>query len=247
MATKAKNVEKPHKPIPVSPPLKSALTDYTSDLDVSEDKVIAEGNCVRGGVHDGEPKADLGSHRSESVGEPVTEGDKSAKSVLPALPADVSESGDKHLGDVTPVKRGRPKADAPGAPKKKKAKKKGLLSVSPSNAAAPQNFYDIEYYIVATSADVEKMGLPGCGLGRETAKSLPTSTPAPWDWAVLPMQPILDRSEEEELPWYTFPKGSNVELGTIFCPDCGLRISKHGERKGSRQGKRCWFYTCPDD
>lgn len=242
MATKAKNVDKLHKPIPISPPLKPVLPDYSSDLDVSEDKVVAEGTCVPASIPNGTGK----DKPSNEVARAGSGGPDDGKVSVPATvepttdaPDVLPESGDKHLGDVTPVKRGRPKADAPGAPKKKKAKKKGLVSASPSVAAAPQNFYDIEYYIVATSADVEKMGLPGCGLGREPAKSLPTPTPAP---AVVP---ILD--EEEELPWYTFPKGSNVELGTIFCPDCGLRISKHGERKGSRQGKRCWFYTCPDD
>lgn len=240
MATKDKNVDKPHKPIPISPPLKSVLADYSSDLDVSEDKVVAEGHCARPSVPNGEPKPPVDAPRVESESAAPADG---TKSTLPG-PDSLAEPADKQHGDVTPVKRGRPKADAPGAPKKKKAKKKGLVSASPSITSGAQNFYDIEYFIIANSSDMDKMGLPGCGLGRETAKSLPTSTPAP---AVLPIQPILDRSEEEELPWYTFPKGSNVELGTIFCPDCGLRISKHGERKGSRSGKRCWFYTCPDD
>lgn len=155
---------------------------------------------------------------------------------------------DQRVGGVTatPVKKGRPKKEeAPGAPKKKKPKKKGLVSASPSADSGPRYYYDIQNFIVTNGVDLEQFGIsPPPAATQKTQTGVRSEAPAP-----------AEVKEEEDFhaynaddaarPWYTYPGGKAINLGTTFCPDCGLRISKHKQKSGARAGGKVEFFLCP--
>lgn len=45
---------------------------------------------------------------------------------------------------------------------------------------------------------------------------------------------------------YTFPGKTLISDNAKFCPDCGLRLTKHGIQPGRKAGKRVECYVCPD-
>lgn len=141
------------------------------------------------------------------------------------------------------------------APKKAKIvrKKKKIVPPAPSNNdTAPRYYYDIQNFIVTNGVDLEQFGIlpPSSGhTGVETtAVGKRVHAPAP----VAPTQPPIPVTATVSapplaaLPYYTYQSRSQISERTIFCPDCGERISRHVERKGTLKGERVLVMQCPE-
>lgn len=216
MATKAKNVDKHAKTQPDSPPPGKSADDNHSDLDVPADETLDHGDVSV--VVD----ADAGNRGTG----------------VPTEAARVQNGNavvdDKRVGDVTtPVKKGRPKKEeAPGAPKKKKAKKKGLVSASPSLASNPSYYYDIQNFIVTDSRALESFGCviptppPAAHVATQVGRKVQAPTPAKTSHCAED-----DLSDKySPVATYTRPGYTKVPEGSVFCPDCGVRVAKHGAK-----------------
>ena len=153
---------------------------------------------------------------------------------------------------VTKKKKAAGDPNAPGAPKKKKTKKKALVSASPTMDSAPRYYYDIQNFIVTSGVDLEQFGLLP-----KNAEPAVRSTVSPTGGKRASLLPAAEqtpsgcevRCEETELPsTFTYPSGMRVTPGvTLFCPDCGLRLLRHKEKRGTKGGKSATFYCCPEE
>lgn len=213
MATKAKNVDKLVKTQPDSPPHGKSADDNHSDLDVPADETIDHG--------------DVGVAVDANAGNRGT--GIQAEASRPEVGNAIVD--DKRVGGVaTPVKKGRPKKEeAPGAPKKKKPKKKGLVSASPSLASNPSYYYDIQNFIVTDSRALESFGcvIPTPPSAAHVATQVGRKVQAPPPPPAT--TPVDDESSEKYsvTDVYTKPGLTKVSPNAIFCPDCGHRMKKH--------------------
>lgn len=160
---------------------------------------------------------------------------------------------DQRVGGVTatPVKKGRPKKEeAPGAPKKKKPKKKGLVSASPSLDSGPRYYYDIQNFIVTNGVDLEQFGISSPPAAtQKTQNGIRSEAPPPMpvkkEEVIAPVGTI-EQTDYDELDWYTYPNGKKIPHGSVFCPECGMRIIKHKQKSGMKGGRAVEFFLCPD-
>lgn len=156
---------------------------------------------------------------------------------------------------ATPVAKKKKAAGdptAPGAPKKKKPKKKALVSASPTMDSAPRYYYDIQNFIVTSGVDLEQFGL--LPKNAETTVRSTVSSTGGKRVSLLPAAETIPsgcevKCEETELQsTFTYPSGMRVTPGvTLFCPDCGLRLLKHKEKRGTKGGKAATFFCCPSE
>lgn len=262
MATKAKNVDKPRLAAPPRVVVEQHADHDSSDLDVSQVDVVEEGSAgvnaasMRDSFYGNGSKRDeaegvLTNVRREVSGNVAEQVRPEAAGVVTKdeTPAEDTDALLKALGvdaPATPAKKGRPKKEeAPGAPKKKKAKKKGLVSASPSMASNPSYYYDIQNFIVTDSRALESFGCvipPAAHVPTQVGRKVeaPTPPPAAAPAVVRPPLPV-----EGECCGYTKPGLQKVLDTTVFCPDCGLRIKKHYNTLGEFRGEIVDFFHCP--
>lgn len=162
------------------------------------------------------------------------------------------------VAPVTPVSKKKKAAADPSAPKKpKKPRKKGLVSASPSLESGPRYYYDIQNFIVTNGVDLEQFGLLPKS-SEPTVRTTVSSTGGKQVSALPAKEKTLYgqelRCEEtESLSTYTYPNGVEIQApdpasrSAYFCPDCGLRLSKHKEKRGTRKGVPATFFVCPID
>lgn len=56
----------------------------------------------------------------------------------------------------------------------------------------------------------------------------------------------LDMASDPPLK-FTYPAKSLIADNAKFCPDCGLRLTKHAVKPGTKGGKRVECYMCPEN
>lgn len=211
-----------------TPPLKNAITlpygspkeDVSPDIPaITQDEIIASG-CVP----------------------------DSAKRKVPDEVKKVTDDVKKALEDSK---------DAKVPPKKRKPKKKAA-PVATAAAEGARYYYDIQNLVVADSSALEKMGL-----GSILPPSAPPPSPsyaAPWPNAAAPWptgaavgRPTQPFKLENPSPAVTVKKvthtGNEIAANAVFCPDCGLRVEKHGksEIEEEKAGQYVITFVCPDD
>lgn len=142
---------------------------------------------------------------------------------------------------------------APGAvPKKKKSKKKPV----PPPLQAPEGvryYYDIQNLIVSNGTDLERFGiaLPTQPITPSGSDAAIRSAPAPpkikREQPTSPL--VMDDPGAGEPEWAeTFTQhGGFVTAGCMFCPECGLRVAKHGWNILKRDGGNIRILGCPVD
>lgn len=141
---------------------------------------------------------------------------------IPAITQDEVIRAGTVAGGDQPVKK--KKAPPANGGVKKKPKKK---VPPPALGSDSRVFYDIHNLIIARDDyDLSRLGI------------LPSQTSPVSGITKKVAAPVPDRMTLS---------GSPLSGTMVFCPDCGLRIEKHGERQITKDGETYLLYTCPDD
>lgn len=184
---------------------------------------------------------------------------KSADNVLPTPDVPAITQEEVMAGGKIPDESGKKtkKADdgSTAAPKKAKIarKKKKAVPTPPGNAdQSPRYYYDIQNFIVTNGVDLEQFGIlppsvPPTGV-QSTAVGKRVQPPAPVakTQQEIPAITPSKATAPDSLSVYTYQTRSLISEKTIFCPDCGDRISAHIERKGTLKGERVIVMQCPE-
>lgn len=107
---------------------------------------------------------------------------------------------------------------------------------------APRYYYDIQNFIVTNGVDLEQFGVtppvpPQSGV-ENTANGKRVKADCPSENL---------SSTGATISSYTYPGKTLVSAQSVFCPDCGLRIKKHHQGRGTYKGEICVVMHCPQE
>lgn len=131
------------------------------------------------------------------------------------------------------------------------------MSASPSIESKPTYYYDIQTIILANGADLSTIfpsAHPSAPPPLAPTIAIPTPTggsrvpvPPPATPKSEPVPDVKQEDSEEDLEVFTYPAGDPVVNNPMFCPSCGVRVSKHKVKKGkkSKGGERVKLILCP--
>lgn len=128
-------------------------------------------------------------------------------------------------------------------------KKKVVLPAAASGENAPRYYYDIQNFIVTNGVDLEQFGIlpptqaPSGVQPTINGKRVQADPPPP---APIPPSSTVSGTVKGTLSVYSYQSRSPISAATVFCPDCGDRITSHLERKGTLKGERVIVMQCPE-
>ena len=134
-------------------------------------------------------------------------------------------------------------------PKTVRKKKKVTLPPAAQGDNAPRYYYDIQNFIVTNGVDLEQFGIapamqPPSGV-KNTANGKRVTADPPANSSVVKQE--ITTSASETISAYTYPGKTPVSALSVFCPDCGIRIKKHREGRGTFKGEICLVLHCPQE